>query len=704
MIEAIRKGISPVPSLVALDLSRPMPVGIRDLLQSNTLEEIVASAPPLLPTGQLPSTVEDFIKGRIIDWKRETVVSETNQQLSNQRGLLSKVINTMIYSPTEEGDQALIMVKNDLSRFRPDKELLSSPLLREWFCKFMFGVQTYTTIEAVTRVTDGIQKLSKAAGSFSSTIDRQATALAKTLTSLTRDDLPLYLAFADLFQQLNESREGESSTAQTSLKGMAKYITDTLSFVNKILAKDGETWNRLRIDWDWQQVKDVLLLLPKFHSQNAIVNIIAALETNLMGFSRTSHDNQQQLVLSTEGIVFLLKFPWKDWAMHYSKMFEDKYPSLNQKLEKNLRLADFSVPWKYLPSAAIELLSQVASVETKEAFVRLLVDINKIVANDQELTAPWLVTLLALRGRADADDIDFKEFIASWDRLPDRFREVLLNLLPGKLWLEPKGKLRSTDGNTNLQHAFPIFTSSKEPVKEEIGNQVETDPQEVVQHKREYTVGQASIVPFYGELAIIESKDAQSLLVSLFERETTIWNEDSLLNEFSQLVKDLQSNPRERRLFYHHQLNPFDSFLQNAKQVGIEGVLVDGKEVLFIFEKDVAMANISDRSIRAGLQGRLNDVGELIVSGTNGSFVGTAEQLFVNNLALHCVTRNLYGESGLIDKTDNGLIKAVHQLLADWNRSSSRSLPKIGIGQNEPYIVVLPPSYKEPVLVGELSR
>lgn len=161
---------------------------------------------------------------------------------------------------------------------------------------------------------------------------------------------------------------------------------------------------------------------------------------------------------------------------------------------------------------------------------------------------------------------------------------------------------------------------------------------------------------------------------------------------------------RERHLLYLPQLNLSNMLLQEARKLfGITAIYIRQDEFIFVLDEKGLNAQIDGRRLPVGFGGKLDETGQLHISGMDDSFLGEPEQLFLNNLALRLTTQSFY-EWGASPKRDREARGLAHGIIADWNKSGRNSFPKLDInsGQTNQNWLCLPigiANHDKPVLV-----
>ena len=427
----------------------------------------------LSPIDRVIPTIKALVDGKMIDWQSENVVAQTLYQLTDSDSLLNRTIGSMVSNQkTAEATEAFRLLGQNLDSFSPNISLLTSPKhkLQEWWLKLIIGLKTHSSI-AIYNKLGGNQQSSEAAN-YQKLVENQVSRLTETIAKLTLGELSYYIRFADLwYQDIEPSRSsGQTNNAKLLKRIPLKSVQEKLAaaldevdneediLLKNLFQEDSLAWERLKIDWGWSQLEEVLRLLPSLRSDTALTNTIAALESNLLALTKSPNGKTAKISLEPEAITTLLRHDWKDSNPHW---LSEKYPLIFSLLETPKEFPDFSVPRKYLPAAAIDILTEVMKIEDREKLQALITPFHDRMAEDKSLTVPWLLTLLVLKAANPQIAVWFHENIDSLKNLPENYRQVLLNQEPGKLWLTSSGRLHlTTDPNKTLQ-AFPLIYISR---------------------------------------------------------------------------------------------------------------------------------------------------------------------------------------------------------------------------------------------------
>lgn len=667
----------------------------------------------LSPEEIVPAT-QKLISGESFDFISEKADGRSWTKVGRKNGPFFPILLTILNSPEIESKKACAMLTDDLNRFSPDKSLLSSQnLLKEWFFKLTLGVFAHLSI--AVKLSEDKDLRDSELGRYNKEVEKQIGIFGQTLASLRKDDLTHYIRFEDMFHFYGTHGLFHSSsrhrTIETSDPTLTSVANNEVVLKESFLEGNRIAWERLRVGWGAKEIQDVMSLLPNIRSSTVVGHVTYALEDNCFEFSEApQQDRKEKLKIDPHGIIVLLK--WKNEQIysraddHFAKM----YPRVTLKLEENLESSNFSVPRKHLPRAAISLLAEAAKRSDKTEFTNLIESVQELAVGEN-VNVPWFITLLALRAQDPETSEVIEQAVSRLGSLPIDIRDVFLNRRPGKLWLRLNGqdsKLRFTDKRTMLLSAFPIYASSKEN-PEIIISEVSAFKKEEPKKPEAKTmiVSETSNVPFFGEIGIPkESADAKNIISCLFEKRQSSLDEEKLLDEFEKLsdrwrVVDPNIN---RNLSYIARLNASDHKLIEASEHGIEAVYIKGEEAVLIIRKDLAVASASDKTIPIGLNGKIDESGQLIIEGMDKSFVGEKEHLFLNNLVLYLLLQPLLYKSGIPEEEDKELIREINKAVSLWNRSPSRGLlPKIDRNADIRNIAVRIAGYSNPVLVGEKS-
>ncbi|RJQ37289.1 hypothetical protein C4559_03910 [Candidatus Microgenomates bacterium] len=632
------------------------------------------------------SQTQDLIDGKIVDWNSPSAIETSYNYFYRKKDLRRP--RSILYSG--ENGEVFSMLADDLERFKPGMPLFNSPQTQEWFCKlFVLGVNIHYAIYAEEARDNDKVDLNSGKHGYKKVVEEQMEQLNQTLASLEIGDLSSYLRFEEQVRELTTimGRSVPYKKTQQVAKeeqDAEEKQSETTSLYFNFLEKDQETWERLKVKWGWKQVQETMSLIPDLRSK-FLIDVFAALEENLIDLSpKDSKTSQGELEddpnwkVRKESTAFLLLVPW--WE-YFDKLWDD-YPILAKELEKNLEFADFSVPKKYLPSAAIEYLTKVGEIEKPERLMDLIKGVHSLTKDKPKApTTPWLTALLALRGKFAEVDGFLKEEIRDWRDVPELARQILLNEVPGRLWLNNQGRLRITKGNETLS-AFPIYKSSYEsagPVQAAEAVIVDfANPREIVPVK-------SVTVPLFRETGLVSEEDIPYLIDNIFAKRNGSVGSAELVKKWGEVYESRRT--LEKAIIYPAKINSNEPFLKQAGELGVEGVMVQGDNVTFV------IAGNGDRQ-RMAINGKLLSNGELVIPGMEGS----GNNLALANIALACAVRPTYtvGTSPKMDKE----IRDINGPISDWNGSRG-NLPKIARdGYKKAEIGIIIPGFEETMLVG----
>lgn len=661
-----------------------------------------------LPQEELVPIIEKFINGDIIDFISDGQAGDDFlNEIGSTNGRLARAAYTLLWHPGKESEEAYAKLADDLKHFSPNAFLLQSPQVNEWTAKLIFGISIRPVIAAISQVDKNTNQ--KEAQGYHKTVGKQIDRLKKTFSRLGIRDLSSYIRFKDIsLSFLPKQLQFFSGDPQELLQSTEKEMSakGALSENDLLDEEVKRAWNRLRVGWGIKQVEEIVSLLPTLHTGLVVDSIVLALEGNLPEVPKKLKGPRVDINLDPEGIVALLKWKWVDLPSSQKTYLTKEYPNVAATFDKNLELPNFSVSKAHLPISAISLL-ELTKGKKKEKFEELVTDVHKLAREDKNAITPWLVTLLALKAENPDGAESIDKIIESWDDLPEQVRETLSSERSGKLWLTSDGRLRTTDAKTNLLSAFHVFTSSKieETKEQEQPIKIEKFEEPQTERPRTVDVDEVVLLPFLGEIGKVTETQVKSLISLVFQKGQDQLDEDNLLNEFERLNtiwEEKDSIDRER--LYHSKLNRFDKYLTQGKSFGIDAIYTKGEDVVFVLDKNVALGEFLDKNMQIGLQGKLDEGGQLLIEGMDNSFIGEKEHLFLNNLALHSASQPLLYGSGIPKKSDKEIIRETNEIASFWNRSLRGSLPKIDRNTDNPYIVISIEGSSEAVMVGERSR
>lgn len=664
-------------------------------------------------------TVESIISNSIIDWNADDAVPQTVTAMYRLKGVLSRTFLTMIDHPGEESsEKGFSLLSDDLSRFFPDKTILESPQLKEWFCRFIIAGYLHPGINTRAQVDKGL--IPNETKRYREIYERQMDVFKKTLSELSVEDLSLYIRFADLKLQWAESSSNQKDrrrlnsspmkTADLILieKAFKKVSKDETAMIGNFFQEDENVWGRIKTGWKWQQVQEALFLLPTLKAFKTATHVLAALDDNLIVLSAKNHladyggefESDPHWNIRAVSVSALLRHNWNS-AGGWIK----DYPNLVKTLETNLEFSGFSVPRKYLPSIAIEFLTQLGQTEKPEVFLEVLSKIHTFVENDSKATAGWLTALLVLKsGNNQAKDF-FEKTIGEWTAVPSPAREVLLNQKSGRIWLTKEGKIRLTDSRTNLASAFMIYSCDLPVEAETAAPTIIAD----LTRKEEVKIrpNELAKVPLFGEVGIVADETALDLIGKVMIGGKQLEG-DGLFDEHSKKFvprwRELfNSSTLNQEILYPLRANRSDDLLRQAFEFGIDGVYIKGNDVVYILKKEIT-GDQNNHSVQLGIRGKLNENGQLAIKGMDESFIGEPENLLLANIAIHCATKEPRCTLALSAKRDREIQSFIRSGVADWNRVQRGNLPKISADGENCNVAIQAPNFTEVILVAEAKK
>lgn len=696
--------------------------------RNRLLVESLPKGPPLSPDQILPQ-IEALIDGRIINWRGKNVLLQLNREVAKPSSGFAQILRAMVipHSGSGEAKEGFQQLARDLKSYSPQLFLSQPQRIGEWFAKLQMGGFIADLVAGASSLREG--RVAAVAKPYLEAVEDQIAALKKIEKDLNPSHLEVALRLADCWNELAEipksssqegrDRERDRFLKETGVEPIFTAVKKEIAEENKRLADHlWETsliiWEKLRRNWGWPQIQKAISLLPALRSPTTLRQTIAALEANLTTQAPLP-GKKEAVELDPEGLLLLLKFRWGNQLLSPSdwNLLKNDCPQLSQEGETALAFQEFSVPRKYLPSALILLLNQVAKTESPKDFLERLAKIHRSAAEDREATTLWLLTLLLLRQDNPQVKTLFEKILPSWGNLQKSIREILLNQRPGKLWLEPKSsRIEVTDPEITLKSAFPLYTSTQpvevvetvfiSPPTFPITTKETTPP--VKREACRVAVDKRVRLPLFGEVGLVKDEMATGLVGAIFENHHKPWDADQLLANFGQLASQwIKEHGSEERL-YLPELNKPDPFLKEAQTLGLEAIEMKGRTVIFILDQKLAIAE-SLETLPIGIEGKLDAGGQLQIAGMEDSFLGEPPQLWLNNLALHLATQPLLHQTGQSQRSDKELIRQVNAVAASWNRSPWRgSRPKIGLQGENSCLAVRVPGSSEIILVGELVK
>lgn len=621
------------------------------------------------------------------DWKSTDAARQAVLSMYTRDSLAGRVIDSIFVAPQNSANQeALEMLRENFDAGTKTADLGSINSAIELLAKIQIGLQAFAHTYGRYLLYEESVDDNKA--KFLGVLNKQILLVKDYLAGLTLDDLRDYFLFEDFkfemgsgTQYVGVKRKSHPAHELARVTGDAASCgADFLRL--PISLEDIKTWDRLRRGWGEKEVRETTSVISALENQEVIDNAIASLELNLLDGTVSS------LSATDFNPEDLKKVIANRWFRHPNPVSVAKeIEGLDQRIE----FEGFSVPKKYLPSCAIELLTKIAKGTETEEFKTFLSSAGEQAKVDA--VAEWVLTLFVLRSQNPELLESTKSEIARLASLPGEIRDVLLDRKYGRVVLDRRGRLKIIN-KSQASEDFPIYTSSAEENKS-TSEKTEKGPQEIAAYE-------AYLLPLYSEVGILPPDAAKEFIEALFKNDKDLLGEEKLFNEFGKSSERYKSRFANRMLLFHQSFLPEDSRLKDLSRLGIEAVVIRGREVVFIFSDKSATAKLGGRILRLGIAGQLDAQGQLVVDGLE---IGSAEQLFLNVHALSLSAEKLRGYSGLLDaKNDRELFPVVNQMAAAWNRSAARgSLPKVGLQTDRHYIAARPQGLKEDILIGELK-
>lgn len=647
-----------------------------------------------LPSGTLVARMQEFVQGGIIDWNSKHAAERMGEQLRNRSSLVNRIAYACALG-REEADGGLTILTEDLHRFSQSR--LRSGHLPEWLCKLAWAIDACVSIELLSRIKGvDMRSTRPAVDRLWTTVDEQVASTVQALQHLEKDSLPLFFQFSDvsfaLFRRGSVSRkQREKETVPASY--IAKNVNEVSRFTQTLRSAEVEAWTRLKDGWGLRQIEQAVAIFPTLQNDFVKANVAAALESNLLNISDGELKRSLPFTPDPSGIKALLAFRWADRLSFFGTSLRDIYPSLFVRREARYEFPGFSIPWKYLPSAAVELLGRMGKTNSTQDFVRLLGNIGEEISVDGENN--WVLALLVLNHKITGISDFAAGTIDKLHGLSEGVKNVLLDRQAGRVWLMPDGKFRLTDEKTSLQSGFLVH--AYEPNVEEQVRPIEKPIIVLTSNSADAIYAEEFLsLPYLGRVgAVITEENVRKVLVMTFAQSKKKLDLETLFDQVDALRGQ---RPIDRKAVFIAGLAGETSEMAQAHKVAeVEAVFLDGKDVTFVFgQKQVATS--------LGISGKLCEDGFLRLKGRDGDeSLFDEETLFLNKLVLGLALKPFY-VSGLISGYKEAELKAMRPVIADYNRHPERG--KRGLGKIEPpsfgnaFIPLLVPGYQGPLLAG----
>lgn len=638
-------------------------VGPRGLGDQNSVDapRLLASMFKPLPEGQLYPVVLDLVEGRLIPTDPDLIPDNVG------RHPLFRLKIAMYARDDRETTDSWKLLTQHLDQFKPGKDNIDSPQFANWYINLKITESIYFGSQGVHKTIPLI--ITPHPPDFvGNSLNSQYRKVEEFVRNLKKEDIIAYIKYKDITQTLesiiaridNDSASipqipGSTEQLKSLQKQTSRHVTEEFTKVKP--GSDDYKWQELKANMGWQQINSAINFLPESRADYVFKNVIAALEENLEN-PALKVDSQ---IADVEGLLELATFIWGEYSSnsYWNEIYLGSLSLSDSRIESD----GFSVPRKFLPSALITYLKKVSQSASVENFDSTMKSLNEHAKSNKDIQVPWLTTLLALKGENIQLQETLEDFVNECFAKEDKnkLRQVLLDQIPGKVWLTESSKLRLTENGSALASAFPIHTSLAPEAEKQIP-EVQTlriFEKPIPIDPRQKTAQEIVANPYFGTIAHITPQEAVSTLEENALRNVVMWDPDELLLNLIEL-QEKYDHSKQRTLIYVSKLNPHDMLLRDAKHLGIQAVFVDGQTCTFIFEPDVAYSQKDRQRIPAAFQATLDQNGDLQLAGVDGNL-----QLLFNTLALSLITRDFASPDEAIQGTNGDISKAVK----GWNEN-----------------------------------
>lgn len=407
------------------------------------------------------------------------------------------------------------------------------------------------------------------------------------------------------------------------------------------------SWDALSQNWTWSQIEEVVTILKDLQDDVSITSTIAAIELNLRNIPQSAISVDSP----NEEIIYLDDFCWSD-ALDYEYRLPEGFIEY---VETSIDFEGFSVPRKHLPSLLISYLQKFAGKESE--FSEFLQ--NQDVGKNPARQTNWLITLMVLKNQNENVSLAFENFVKS-SNFDTRTQDVLLDKIPGKVWLTKGKRLKVTTPGETFKEGFPVYTSKVQMPEVE-------KPKQIAQNQIE---AQTIIsYDFLGDVGIAKDEDTISFLGTV--QNSFVADKDELEIEFLELSEGLKLKDQRTKIFIQN-LNRGNNALRRARQIGIDSVVISGPAVTFVLNKDVLYTMQEQRKTPLAFAGILEDDGNLILD-TEIPNLDETLRLYLNNIALELARVNVQAPES--EETTKEIVTA-------WNTKDRGILPRLSAKPN----------------------
>lgn len=417
----------------------------------------------LPPSNELVPTTQDFVAGEIIDWQSPTACEDLVNQLPNRKSPVVRLINSLSANHNQYANESFQILADDLENLSHSPA--NSPhLFKAWWYKLRFGFSLLPTFYAESMMEEMMQqKFSMPQRKrYLTLVEEQISRLQETLQGLSSNQLENYIDFSDLYlrSQLRPWIPQASSGPPNNIADViSQAMLKTADRVAQLREVDQQTWTRLRENWGWGQVQIVLGKLPKVQSDLVVFNLIAALETNFLTSEKLMQETPVNLSIEAEDLLYLLRSN-ASADLTDQGYFKRDYPELTAELDNKLELDAASVPNKYMPLAAIFLLSRLQREGRGEEVAQVVSDLGSQLIPNKDQLSNYVLLILALRRISPQVASEFANLINNCQNLSIGYKQTLLDQIPGKVVVDSDGRLRLSNSVRPAPKTHVVYTSA----------------------------------------------------------------------------------------------------------------------------------------------------------------------------------------------------------------------------------------------------
>lgn len=437
-----------------------------------------------LPLVQATQTIQRTFDGTFIPWGTDRAVAKIHSEVFPATSLYQRSLYAIIDNPgTPESEEVFGILTSQIEDVDPATLVDDVRATTEWWQKVSMLGETYGFIQkqrTFDRRAYGETQPTPDSEHFTQTFESHLEQTRDMIGQLGRDRLQYFLSLYDAYNETENftdirfkpSRKGAVGIRRDIPKELYDLMRDVTGEVSNAWLDISypnmhvplyEKWDELQADWQWEDVTQVLAVVPDMRATDTVLKVIDAVEDNL---EATVKGVVSPSAMSAEGIAKMVHLDIeKNTHGHYLMDMPDMEPDE----EKTVTIGQKSFPRDVVPATTVKLLTEIGSQSEEGAFHDLLGRIQTEVAGKKQRIPTtmheWLLVLTLVRENAHGDLKQQVENFVAADTFPHKqFKDVFLGQKPGNIYLMENGTLRVTDHG--IARGICLYTSPYETPEE----------------------------------------------------------------------------------------------------------------------------------------------------------------------------------------------------------------------------------------------